>query len=156
MKMDCHPHYLDPATTTRRRKRPRVNNQHPERSTTPTCCSSRRSRPRTATGSSTTPTSATASFLLFFLSVTTTTWTGTTPTTASAEQYSNYAPTEPPVSVNKGVVETQDFCTHNYIQVEKLTLLCDTPGAYYYGSNAYRNSLVCMSGDKAHLKVKCE
>lgn len=153
MKMDCHDrHNLFYPATTRRRKRPRVNN-HPERTATPTFPFRR----RTALCPTTSSSSTASVLLLWYLSVTTT-WTSTTTPApvANAEQYYASAPTEAPVSVNKGVVQTQDFCTHNYIQVEKLSILCDTPGAYYYGSNAYRNSLVCMSGDKAHLIVHCE
>lgn len=57
---------------------------------------------------------------------------------------------------DRGLVLTEDFCNRNYIQISRMTILCDTPGAYYYGSNAYRNSEVCMSGDKAKLNVTCE
>ena len=153
--MDCHSHNVYPATT-RRRKRPRVNN-YPERTATHTFPSRHRTSRSTASSSSSSPSTASV-LLLWYLSVTTT-WTSTSSTpapAASAEQYYASAPTDAPVSVNKGVVQTQDFCTHNYVQVEKLSILCDTPGAYYYGSNAYRNSLVCMSGDKAHLIIHCE
>jgi len=123
---------IDLHPSARRRKRPRVDN-------------------KVTTASIHYSSSA---LLLFFTAFVT-----TTPDAASAEQYSyqqTAPPTEPPVSNNLGVVETQDFCRRNYIQVEKMSILCDTPGAYYYGSNAYRNSQVCMSGDKAHLKIKCE
>ena len=64
--------------------------------------------------------------------------------------------TEAPYNRNKGLVPTKDYCRRNYIQVQQMSILCDTPGAYYYGSNAYRNSVVCMSGDKAHLEVLCK
>jgi hypothetical protein len=53
-------------------------------------------------------------------------------------------------------LQVQDFCRRSYIQVISLQLLCDTPGAYYYGSSAYRNSEVCVSGDKAHLAFQCK
>ena len=61
-----------------------------------------------------------------------------------------------PENNSKGAVLTQYYCRRNYIQVDFMSVLCDTPGAYYYGSNAYRNSVVCMSGDKAHVEIKCE
>jgi hypothetical protein len=56
----------------------------------------------------------------------------------------------------RGSHDVEPFCRRSYIQVTRLWLTCDTPGAYYYGSNAYRNSEVCMSGDKANLEVECK
>lgn len=53
------------------------------------------------------------------------------------------------------LLQTQDFCRRNFITVSQLSVLCDTPGAYYSGSTAYRNSVVCVSGDKAKLSVTC-
>lgn len=70
--------------------------------------------------------------------------------------YNNNKAVSSSTSTEKGQVIIQDFCTRNYIQVDYLSILCDTPGAYYYGSNAYRNSKVCMSGDKAHLDIVCK
>lgn len=118
----------------------------------------RRSRKRPRADSSRVPASSknySSALLLFFTAFVTTTPDGGAASAAEQYQYTA-APTEAPVSSNLGVVQTQDFCLRNYIKVEKLSILCDTPGAYYYGSNAYRNSRVCMSGDKAHLKIKCE
>jgi hypothetical protein len=44
----------------------------------------------------------------------------------------------------------------NYrITVSLLSVLCDTPGAYYSGSTAYRNSPVCVAGDKVKLDIVC-
>lgn len=57
---------------------------------------------------------------------------------------------------NRGYHDVQPFCKRHYIQVTGVWLTCDTPGAYYYGSSAYRNSEVCMSGDKATLRVECK
>lgn len=57
---------------------------------------------------------------------------------------------------NKGVLQIQSFCKHNYVQITSLQLLCDTPGAYYFGSNAYRKSEVCQSGDKAYIEMDCK
>lgn len=52
-----------------------------------------------------------------------------------------------------GYQDVQDFCDRNYIKVVSACLACDTPGAYYYGGNAYRNSPICMSQDKANLEI---
>ena len=41
------------------------------------------------------------------------------------------------------------------ISVSLLSVVCDTPGAYYSGSNAYRNSHVCIGGDKAKMDLLC-
>jgi hypothetical protein len=60
------------------------------------------------------------------------------------------------IGQTKGIVLTEDFCNRNYMQISRLSILCNTPGAYYHGSNAYRNSEVCMSGDKANLDVSCK
>jgi hypothetical protein len=45
-------------------------------------------------------------------------------------------------------------CSDSSIVVTDLVLVCDSPGAYYYGSNKYRNSATCQAGDKARLTVK--
>ena len=57
---------------------------------------------------------------------------------------------------DKGSLDVQTFCKASKIKVRKVILLCDSPGAYYYGSNTYRNSRVCMSNDKANLQLYCE
>jgi hypothetical protein len=41
------------------------------------------------------------------------------------------------------------------ISVSLLSVVCDTPGAYYSGSNAYRNSHVCVGGDLAKIDIWC-
>jgi len=43
-------------------------------------------------------------------------------------------------------------CADSAVIVEELVITCDSPGAYYYGSNKYRNSATCMGGDKARLE----
>jgi hypothetical protein len=48
---------------------------------------------------------------------------------------------------------TFSACSDSSIIVTDMSLVCDSPGAYYYGSNKYRNSASCQSGDKAKLKV---
>jgi hypothetical protein len=44
-------------------------------------------------------------------------------------------------------------CSDSAIVVSDIVLVCDSPGAYYYGSNKYRNSATCQAGDKARLTV---
>ena len=46
-----------------------------------------------------------------------------------------------------------EVCADALIQVEDVSLLCDSPGAYYYGNGKYRNSETCALGDKAHVKI---
>jgi len=46
------------------------------------------------------------------------------------------------------------LCSNSVIQVKNITLLCDSPGSYYYGSGKYRNSVTCVPGDKARLSVE--
>ena len=67
----------------------------------------------------------------------------------------SFAAAEDTDSSSSGEVVIHEFCRRNYIKVDRLSILCDTPGAYYYGSSAYRNSQVCMSGDKANLDISC-
>lgn len=43
-------------------------------------------------------------------------------------------------------------CDESVAIVEELSLLCDSPGAYYYGSSKYRNSASCQAGDKAKVE----
>lgn len=44
-------------------------------------------------------------------------------------------------------------CDDSKVLVEEISLLCDSPGAYYYGSGKYRNSAKCEPGDKAKLYI---
>jgi hypothetical protein len=46
-----------------------------------------------------------------------------------------------------------EVCADATILVEDVSLLCDSPGAYYYGNGKYRNSETCALGDKAHVKI---
>lgn len=50
----------------------------------------------------------------------------------------------------------QPFCKKTNVRVTAVYLTCDSPGAYYYGSGNYRNSLVCMSNDKVYLRIECK
>lgn len=56
----------------------------------------------------------------------------------------------------KGSRDVQSFCKKSIVTVSSLILTCDSPGAYYYGSSTYRNSEVCMSNDKANIKLHCK
>ncbi len=44
-------------------------------------------------------------------------------------------------------------CDDTSIVVSDISLLCDSPGTYYYGSGKYRNSATCEGGDKAKMQV---
>jgi hypothetical protein len=46
-----------------------------------------------------------------------------------------------------------EACADAAISVEDVSLLCDSPGAYYYGNGKYRDSETCMLGDKGKAKV---
>ena len=59
-------------------------------------------------------------------------------------------------STTKGQLVVQPFCKKTNVRVTAVYLTCDSPGAYYYGSGNYRNSLVCMSNDKVNLRVECK
>jgi len=54
---------------------------------------------------------------------------------------------------------TDDFfsniqvCSDSYITVTGIELLCDSPGTFYYGSGAYRNSKTCQANDKGKVTV---
>lgn len=49
--------------------------------------------------------------------------------------------------------ESLSVCSDTSIDVTGVSILCDTPGVWYYGSNGYRNSKTCHKGDKATLQV---
>lgn len=55
----------------------------------------------------------------------------------------------------RGKLFYQSVChgKDDVVRVLSLALTCDSPGAYYYGSSTYRNSEVCVAGDKATLKI---
>lgn len=56
----------------------------------------------------------------------------------------------------KGYQNASPFCNQHFIEVNGVWITCDTPGAYYYGGSAYRNSEVCKTGDKAKLSFDCK
>ena len=45
-------------------------------------------------------------------------------------------------------------CEDTAVIVNHISILCDSPGTYYYGSGKYRNSQKCQGGDKAKLEVE--
>ncbi|GKY96151.1 hypothetical protein MPSEU_000575100 [Mayamaea pseudoterrestris] len=45
-------------------------------------------------------------------------------------------------------------CGNSAIEVQDLSIVCDSPGAYYYGSNKYRNSADCQGGDKVKISIQ--
>eukprot|EP00522_Entomoneis_paludosa_P013866 CAMPEP_0172447994 /NCGR_PEP_ID=MMETSP1065-20121228/7105_1 /TAXON_ID=265537 /ORGANISM="Amphiprora paludosa, Strain CCMP125" /LENGTH=294 /DNA_ID=CAMNT_0013199367 /DNA_START=40 /DNA_END=924 /DNA_ORIENTATION=+ len=45
-------------------------------------------------------------------------------------------------------------CADSYFVVEELSVLCDSPGQYYYGGNKYRNSAQCTGGDKVRYQIE--
>ena len=46
-----------------------------------------------------------------------------------------------------------ELCADSSIEVTGISLLCDSPGTFYYGSGKYRNNQYCKNGDKAKLIV---
>lgn len=48
---------------------------------------------------------------------------------------------------------TFSVCGDTSVLVDDISLMCDSPGAYYYGSKKYRNSATCEAGDKAKMNV---
>lgn len=52
--------------------------------------------------------------------------------------------------------ENQGFevCPDASIVVEKISVLCDTAGQYYYGGNKYRDSYQCGEGDKVKYEIQ--
>ena len=54
---------------------------------------------------------------------------------------------------SSGYYNKFSVCDDSYIVVKDVSLLCDSPGTYYYGSGRYRNSASCQAGDKAKVQV---
>ena len=46
-----------------------------------------------------------------------------------------------------------EACEDTSITLEDVSLLCDSPGAYYYGNGKYRHSETCMMGDKGKASI---
>lgn len=44
-------------------------------------------------------------------------------------------------------------CSDSNIDVTGVSVLCDTPGVWYYGSSGYRKNTSCQKGDKAYLTL---
>src|SRR5687768_15847020 len=50
-------------------------------------------------------------------------------------------------------MSTMKVCSDTAIQLEDVSIVCDSPGTYYYGSSKYRNSASCQQGDKAKIVI---
>jgi len=48
---------------------------------------------------------------------------------------------------------TFTVCADSAVMIEDLSVLCDSPGTYYYGSSKYRNAAQCQAGDKAKVSI---
>jgi hypothetical protein len=46
-----------------------------------------------------------------------------------------------------------EVCADSVIEVKDVSIVCDSPGTYYYGSSKYRNSVSCAPGDKAKVQI---
>lgn len=58
------------------------------------------------------------------------------------------------VEGDDGTVGNQiQVCADAVIEVQDASILCDSPGTFYYGSGKYRNSASCQPGDKAKIKI---
>jgi hypothetical protein len=51
------------------------------------------------------------------------------------------------------VYNTFSVCSDAVIKVLDLSIYCDSPGTFYYGSGKYRNSASCLGGDKAKIQL---
>lgn len=53
-----------------------------------------------------------------------------------------------------GTYSEFSVCSDSMITIDELSITCDSPGTYYYGSGKYRNSQTCQAGDKGRVRVK--
>ena len=60
------------------------------------------------------------------------------------------------ITKTKKGLQIVSACSKEDFQVEAVYLVCDSPGAYYRGSSAYRDSATCIYGDKARLQLQCK
>lgn len=59
-------------------------------------------------------------------------------------------------TVTKKGLQLVATCSQADFVVNAVYLVCDSPGAYYRGSSTYRDSALCIYGDKARLKLECK
>jgi hypothetical protein len=59
-------------------------------------------------------------------------------------------------TVTKKGLQLVATCSQDDFLVTAVYLVCDSPGAYYRGSSTYRDSALCIYGDKARLKLECK
>ncbi len=57
-------------------------------------------------------------------------------------------------SANNRTYSEFSVCSDSLITVDELSITCDSPGTYYYGSGKYRNSETCQAGDKGRVHMK--
>jgi hypothetical protein len=48
---------------------------------------------------------------------------------------------------------SMQVCSDSDVEVTSISLLCDSPGTFYYGSGKYRGMQYCKAGDKAKLSI---
>lgn len=75
----------------------------------------------------------------------------TTPIWAADDDYTDDYTDDAALNDDAVDVEQNVICGDSIIQVQELTITCDSPGAYYYGSGKYRNSPSCLPGDKVKI-----
>jgi hypothetical protein len=73
-----------------------------------------------------------------------------------ASLLSHFSAGEQDVDANGNYINKFTVCDDSAVVVTDISLLCDSPGTYYYGSGKYRNSASCKAGDKAKLDVGFE
>lgn len=57
-------------------------------------------------------------------------------------------------SASNGTYSEFSVCSDAMITIDELSVTCDSPGTYYYGSGKYRNSETCQAGDKGRVHIK--
>lgn len=56
-------------------------------------------------------------------------------------------------ATDEGYYPSFSTCKNSKIEIEEISILCSTPGEYYYGYNYYLNSETCNAGDKAKYEI---
>jgi hypothetical protein len=54
---------------------------------------------------------------------------------------------------NEGYYNSFSVCSGSIVQAQDISILCSSPGAYYYGSSNYRDQADCQAGDKAKVQI---
>ena len=58
------------------------------------------------------------------------------------------------VADDNGYYQRFSSCSNSYIEVDEMSILCSTPGQYYYGNSFYRNSATCQGSDRANYEIE--